>query len=80
MRSKTGYTVVAIGSLVTFGGLLQVLRTFQSGLLVLAWGVVTLLGVFVLARGIASLLGENERADPNPRQAPSKTDDRFGRR
>lgn len=48
---------------------------------VVAWGVVVVVGLFVLSRGIIAVMTATESRDtPDPEQAVEKTDSRFGRR
>lgn len=75
MTSKTGYAFVSVGSLLTFGGMLKMLTTVGSVTLVIAWGLVALLGIFVLMIGTKKVLtASGTKARARPENAPGKTD------
>ncbi|MCU4719039.1 hypothetical protein [Halapricum hydrolyticum] len=80
MSSKLGYVEIALGTAITFGGTVQILISMEETTQVLLWGAAVLIGLFVLAYGVVSVMnagGSEEAADPN--KAISKTDSRFGR-
>ncbi len=81
VSSKLGYAEIVLGTGIAFLGTVQVLVSFGDTTEVLLWGVAVLLGLFVLAYGVLSVMSadsSDEAADPN--QAISKTDSRFGRK
>ncbi|QSG14731.1 hypothetical protein HSEST_1198 [Halapricum desulfuricans] len=80
VSSKLGYAEIALGTAIAFWGTVQVLVSFGDTATVLLWGVAVLLGLFVSAYGVVSVMrthDADEAADPD--QAISKTDSRFGR-
>lgn len=78
--SKIGYTLVVIGSLLTFGGTVQLLATLTVTTRAFLWGGLAILGLFVLSRGVLGVLTDSDDTSANPRQAIGKTDSRFGGR
>ena len=82
VASRTGYALVVAGSLLAFGGGLQMLRALDATNRLALWGIVALLGVFVLTRGILSVMTATEDGEDavDPDEAVEKTDSRFGRR
>jgi len=80
VSSKLGYAEIALGTAIAFWGTVQVLVSFGDTTTVLLWGIGVLLGLFVIAYGVVSVMNSHdgdEAADPE--QAISKTDSRFGR-
>jgi hypothetical protein len=81
MGAKTGYVLTAFGTALSFGGTMQIVMRLGATEQILAWGLLTILGLFVLARGISLVLSTADSEDAaNPKQAIGKTDSRFGRR
>lgn len=80
VSSKLGYVEIALGTAIAFGGTVQVLVRLGETQQVFLWGIAVLIGLFVLAYGVVSVMSagdSEEAADPN--KAISKTDSRFGR-
>lgn len=80
VSSKLGYVEIVLGTAIVFGGTVQILTSMGETMQVLLWGVAVLIGLFVLAHGVVSVMSTGdaeEAADPN--KAISKTDSRFGR-
>lgn len=80
VSSKLGYVEIVLGTAIAFGGTVQILTSMGETMQVLLWGVAVLIGLFVLAHGVVSVMSTGdaeEAADPN--KAISKTDSRFGR-
>lgn len=81
VASKIGYLQLAIGTLLAFGGTVQVLVKMGATTEVVAWSVVVVVGLFVLSRGIVAVMtATGSKEAPDPEQAVEKTDSRFGRR
>lgn len=81
MGTKTGYAQIAIGTALSFGGTMQTVIGLGATEQTLAWGLLTILGLFVLARGVVAVLSTADAGEAtNPEQAIGKTDSRFGRR
>lgn len=81
VASKAGYLQLVIGTLLAFGGTVQVLLKMGATTDVVMWGVVVIVGLLVLSRGIVSVMTATESSDAaEPEQAVGKTDSRFGRR
>ncbi|MFW6017689.1 MAG: hypothetical protein ACOCPX_02585 [Halapricum sp.] len=80
MSSKLGYVEIIIGTAIAFGGTVQTLVSLENTQQVLLWGVVVLVGLFVLAYGVITVLrSDNSGKAADPNKAVSKTDSRFGR-
>lgn len=81
MGTKIGYGLTAAGTALSFGGTMQIFMRLGATKQVFAWGLLTILGLFVLARGVVTVLSVSDSEDAaNPKQAIGKTDSRFGRR
>ena len=80
VSSKLGYVEIILGTAIAFGGTVQTLISLENTQQVLLWGIVVLIGLFVLAYGVVTVMSSDdseEAADPN--EAIGKTDSRFGR-
>ena len=81
MPSKRAGVLVVGGTLVGYVGVFNSFNSMGELQLVLLWGLVALVGLFVLMLGARRFLADaraDERGDPT--KALSKVDSRFGRR
>jgi len=80
MRKLSGVVLITLGTLLTFGGTVQLLADLTVATRVLMWGSVSIVGLFVLGRGVMTLTSDaSKKQTVNPEDAVSKTDSRFGR-
>jgi hypothetical protein len=79
MTAKADLLLVATGSVLTHGAVLQSLDARGTPSLALLWAVVALVGMVVVLVGTRRAL-DRDAAGPRPENALGKTDPRFGSR
>ena len=79
MRKLIGTVLIAVGALATFGGTVRLLQDLGGASNVLLWGGLAIVGLFVLGRGVITVMADGgENSGVNPEDAVGKTDSRFG--
>jgi len=79
--SETGYLMVALGVLLAYMSVLQLLLTVHTVTAAVAWGVAAAVGILTLGVGTSRVVrGGRRRSAADPEKAVHKTDSRFGRR
>lgn len=81
MSTIRAYLLIMGGTVAAYGGLLQALSSIGTAEAVLVWGIVTIVGLFILFLGVERLfVDHDDDAQPNPDGALTKTDPRVRRR
>lgn len=80
MTSKIGLSMVSLGTLVVFFGLLRLFVSFGDMIAILLWSSTTVAGVFVLAAGIYRTMMDADAGDRGHPDAVGLTGPRYGLR
>lgn len=80
MESKIGLSMVSLGTVLVFFGLLELFVSFGDMIAILLWSTVAVAGVFVLAAGIYRTMLDADDGERGHPDAIDLTGPRYGLR